>query len=226
MSAEGRRPARKRGKRSVEQLAPEQLAPDMELLAIEERFVTEREAGRNPRLAEYIAAYPQYAADLADFAAEYLDDAASTPLEAGGAQLSVGTRRALDLIFPEVAEKDKARRVAEIRERYHASTPRLIDLVGDRGLTVEALAGALELTPGLVHWLDATPLAPGDVPAALIARLAATLGNPEDQIATALSRGAPNASEHSDFRAALLADAALSARVRAHWLAAMRREGE
>ncbi len=204
--------------------------PDPELLAIEERFVAEHEAGRNPRLADFMAAYPQHRAALAAFATEYLDEADGAPSEAHEAPLSRGTRRAFDLIFADAAGADEGlARVAETRAAYDARAPRLLDLARERGLSVEALAGALDLTPGLVRWLEATPLAQGELAAALIARLAGILAVSGPEVSAALARGYASTGEAdrlADFRAALLADAALPDAARARWFAILDDCGE
>ena len=85
-------------------------APSLDALAIEDQFVAEYRAGREPRLAEYVARFPAHAAELLAFATEFmaglpadaLDAArggARAPLPGDDASLSPGTRRALDVIF-------------------------------------------------------------------------------------------------------------------------------
>jgi hypothetical protein len=101
--------------RSADAKSPEQAA-NIELLAIEEHFVAEHEAGQHPRLSAYLQHYPTHAEALTGFVAEYLSAAAS-PEEAGdvGRVLSPGIQSALDAIF---GAREDERRVAERREGY------------------------------------------------------------------------------------------------------------
>lgn len=79
---------------------------DLEVLAITEEYVAAYRAGQHPRLSDFAARYPTHAAALADFAAQFLEDAAMGEDEpaagdepAGARPLSAGTRRALDALF-------------------------------------------------------------------------------------------------------------------------------
>ncbi len=108
---------------------------ELQLLAVLDRFAGEVEAGAEPRLAVYLERYPQFTAELTDFAAGYLLDAA--PAEAAGTghpsasdaasvaedALSDGSRRALALLFPGAdgdyrASPSALKAVAERRAEY------------------------------------------------------------------------------------------------------------
>ena len=95
---------------------------ELELLAIEEQFIAEHEAGAAPRLATYVKRYPKYAQVLAAFITEYLAPTGTVAEEDGvgdagvtGRPLGAGTQRALDAIF---GTPEENRRVAEQRETY------------------------------------------------------------------------------------------------------------
>lgn len=112
---------------------------DLQLLAVLDRFAREAEVGAAPRLSTYLEQYPQFAAELTDFAADYAftaapaapdgtpDLAASRRTAPARATLSTGSQRALAMLFPEPATDDgeapdagTLRAVAERRAEYVA----------------------------------------------------------------------------------------------------------
>lgn len=98
-----------------------QMDLNLELLAIEQQFVAEYEAGAAPRLATCVLRYPEHAEALTTFVAEYLTPSGGVAEEEAGEEvetrrpLGTGTRRALDAIF---GAQEKERRVAEQPETY------------------------------------------------------------------------------------------------------------
>lgn len=98
------------------ELSPEER--ELQALAIQERFAEEYRAGRNPRLSDYLRAYPDYAASLTNFVARLLDEGAVTEADSAPAPLSFGSRRALDAIFGASSEQSSTRAVAERRASY------------------------------------------------------------------------------------------------------------
>jgi hypothetical protein len=228
----GGNPYRRR-RRSRERQAE---AEELELLAIEERFVAEHRAGQQPRLSAYVAAYPRHGQALAAFVAAYLDEEAG---DAGGepaaAQLSAGTQRALDLLFPLPQPEAGVRewqagvqRVAESPEVYATGPDTgLLAEATARGMTAEALAEALDLTPALVRWLDVTAFTTEEAPAELVRRLARALGVSHEAALAALEAGGGPVELDGAraFRAALMADATLGEERRQRWLAALGEAG-
>lgn len=101
------------------ELSPEER--ELQALAIQERFAAEYRAGRNPRLADYLRAYPEYAGSLADFVARLLDEGEADESDTAPAPLSSGSRRALEAIFGEALNWQAGQAVAETRARYTLS---------------------------------------------------------------------------------------------------------
>lgn len=112
---------------------------ELQLLAVLDRFARDVEAGAVPRLSTYLARYPQFAAELTDFASDYLLTAAPPDTDtdtmpsvaashsevATRAALSPGSKRALARLFPgaggdsgEPAGDDMLKAVAERRADY------------------------------------------------------------------------------------------------------------
>lgn len=94
---------------------------DLQAMAILERFAEEYRAGRNPRLADYLQAYPDFAGSLSEFVAHLLDEGDEAEVDSAPAPLSSGSRRALDAIFREPGGQPAARYVAESPAKYTAS---------------------------------------------------------------------------------------------------------
>lgn len=127
------------------------------LLAVEERFIEELRAGKHPRLADYLRAYPALAEDLIAFASAALPEAtlassAAATFDTPGAalDLSPGTLRALKAIRADSGgqrEPPDALLVAEERGTYAAPELGIEALARSRGISLEALAALVETTP-------------------------------------------------------------------------------
>jgi hypothetical protein len=210
---------------------PDAAAEELELLAIAEQFAAEHAAGANPRLADYLQRYPRHAAELTAFVTALLAEAApqDSSTEPGktvhGVARSPGTVRALARIFPGATHEEPRAAVAETRAAYapggsdETASPGLLALARERGLTPEALAHALHLSPALVYWLDAGGIAGERAPEPLVERLAAVLDLPHEQAIAALGALRAGAPARTALREAVIGDASLSkARLR-EWLA-------
>lgn len=116
------------------ELSPEER--ELRVMAIQQRFAEEYRAGHNPRLADYLRAYPEYAGSLVDFVARLLDEGETPEFESVPAPLSAGSRRALDAIFGPSGEQPPARLVAESRAGYTPNAPlrddRALDQPGEQ----------------------------------------------------------------------------------------------
>lgn len=111
------------------ELSPEER--ELQELAIQEQFAAEYRAGRNPRLADYLRAYPEHAGSLSDFVARLLDEGDVSEGDTAPAPLSSGSRRALDAIFSESSGQSPARTVAERRARYTAPGEKAEESAGE-----------------------------------------------------------------------------------------------
>ena len=212
-------------------------AEELELLAVAEQFAMEYAAGANPRLAVYLQRYPQHAAELAAFVTALLAEggpelsAVGKDGPAGEAALSPGTQRALERIFPAATHEGTQAAVAERRAAYAPGgsgttpSPGVLALARQHGLTPQALAQALHLSPALVRWLDAGGIAGERPPEPLVERLEALLGLPHERVIAALDAsraddvpvtGAP---ARTTLREALIGDASLSKSYLREWLA-------
>ena len=220
-------------------------ARELELLAVLDHFAHEVDAGAEPRLATYLERYPQFAAELAEFASGYLVDARlpdAESVEIAGleasrvkpGELSAGSRRALASLFPDSAshgyralsmpsnavppsEESGLRAVAEQPGEYMTSRAGLVALAARRGLSLEELARLTDLPVEALLWLDARNAA--NAPDALIERLADALGIEPLAVRTAMSSGgdAMPALSGVELAEALLTHPALAAEQRGRW---------
>ena len=210
------------------------------LARIEAQFIEEYDAGKKPSIFQYLQAYPRYAEDLLDLLAVFevesrlLNEAASVSQSgSGGAPTPLaypGRTRSADTL-PHIP--DQERLVAEQREAYRVSAnARTFDIGAQatrRGLSLDDLAVALNLSPALLLWMDATALHARALPTALIDALAAQisvtagdieawLGGRHEASAKRLEAEQPDLLRCDTFAQAVSRDTTLTAQQRAHWL--------
>lgn len=100
------------------ELSPEER--ELQALAIQERFAAEYRAGLQPRLADYLLAYPEHIGPLTDFVARLLNEGPGAEVSSDRAPLSAGTRRALETLFGASVPGSDGQAVAETRANYAA----------------------------------------------------------------------------------------------------------
>ena len=198
-------------------------AAELEVLALAEQFAAELRAGRAPRLSAYLERYPQYAAQLTDFAADLLADEPeeATPGSAPSA-LAPGTVRALDMLFAAEAtdEQTHLARVAEQPAEYVAGRG-LLAAAHAKGISTHALAAATDLSPQLLSLLDTKTVAGTEVPPALVARLGGALGLPPTQVKGLRRRAEAPALPAEGLRELLTTHPSLRDEQRARWRRAL-----
>jgi len=133
-------------------------AQEEDVLRITEQYVAELEAGRQPRLGDYLARYPQYAGAISEFVAYYhaveadlpgealSEQKQGQPLAATLPQLSDSSRvaleRAWERISPrELAPGDVNTTLLAVANRQELSLAQVASEVGLSGDIVEKLIG-------------------------------------------------------------------------------------
>ena len=195
---------------------------ELEVLALAEQFAAELRAGRAPRLSAYLERYPQYAAQLTDFAADLLADEPEAALGSAPTALAPGTVRALDILFAAEATDEQAHlaRVAEQPAEYVAGRG-LLAAAHAKGISTHALAAATDLSPQLLSLLDTKTVAGTEVPPALVARLGGALGLPPTQVKGLPRRAEAPALPAEGLRELLTTHPSLRDEQRARWRRAL-----
>ncbi len=197
-------------------------AAELEVLALAEQFAAELRAGRAPRLSAYLERYPQYAAQLTDFAADLLADEPEAAPGSAPSALAPGTVRALDILFAAEATDEQAHlaRVAEQPAEYVAGRG-LLAAAHAKGISTHALAAATDLSPQLLSLLDTKTVAGTEVPPALVARLGGALGLPPTQVKGLRRRAEAPALPAEGLRELLTTHPSLRDEQRARWRRAL-----
>lgn len=171
----------------------ERRARQFEIDRITARYAEEAESGRNPDPNTYLSQYPQYAAELADFIAQYhlvmadLPEPDETPV----AELSPAFARALAAIR---AREAAAQPVAPPMAAFVS----LEDQAFEVGSTPEALAARVGLTQRLLARLDARAITVTSMPHELFRRLAGALDVSVEAVMAYLGAGAQAAGAFFD----------------------------
>ena len=197
-------------------------AAELEVLALAEQFAAELRAGRAPHLSAYLERYPQYAAQLTDFAADLLADEPEAAPGSAPTALAPGTVRALDILFAAEAtdEQTHLARVAEQPAEYVAGRG-LLAAAHAKGISTHALAAATDLSPQLLSLLDTKTVAGTEVPPALVARLGGALGLPPTQVKGLLRRAEAPPLPAEGLRELLTTHPSLRDEQRARWRRAL-----
>lgn len=136
------------------------------------RYVEEVKSGRKPDLSDYLARYPDYAIELADFIVTYhltlpdLPELDETPV----ATLSPGFARALAAI-----RAQEAQRAEQAAPSAQAAFTSLADRAFDVELDPEQLAERVGVSSSIIARLDARAIQVASIPRELFRRLAETL---------------------------------------------------
>lgn len=166
---------------------------DISLTDVLEGYAAATPAGNDNRiLREWIANYPAFAAELADFAAA----------------------RAIVRHLPEEdLSADEELRLRELAARRLRGAPArnsidsLTRLAEAKGLNKPKFAAALGLSTSLLMYLEKRRLEFATIPKAIIGRISGILGTGEESVAAFLARG-PEPVPQASYKAALMPEEA------------------
>ena len=207
------------------------------LLRITEQYVEEVRAGRTPVLSDYLARYPQYADEIADFVAYYHAFEADVPAETGAIPaLSEEFRIAIDSAYERVLGSESA---------PTNKMQTLLVTASKERLTLSQLASKLGLSIDIAAKLEQRKIKPSSLPGELYTRLSGALQEslgalqayfevpleqvvPMQQVAEAqaayqVEREAGRQAQ--SFREALEESEQLSEEQKRDWYKALKREG-
>jgi hypothetical protein len=199
--------------------------PEEEILRITAQFVAEREAGRKPRLEEYVRRYPQYVDDITDFVTYYYAVEAGLPTDTASVpSLSVGSRAALDVAWE------------RIDTPFAGGAVSLATLARRQRYTLARLAATLDLSTDIVEQLARRQIEPATLPGELVQRMSQVLAQSAGVVRQAL--GLPELpstpflaearavyrSGLPSFREAIASSPHLSALQKRHWQTALEDE--
>jgi hypothetical protein len=140
--------------------------PEERLLHITAQYISELQAGKQPRLSEYLARYPQYAEAIADFVAYYHLVETQAPDDLTPAPALSETSRSILQSF----------QVAEPATAYSALPTTLLAGPDHRRLTLSQIAHTINLSTDIILLLEHRSIDPTTIPDTLISRLAAVSG--------------------------------------------------
>ena len=207
------------------------------LLRITAQYVTELQAGCQPKLSEYIARYPHYAHELADFVTYYHAVELQTPTEPAllsspSEEFHIAIESAWQRISPTMTPSSK-------------SVASLLQTAKKRRLSPSRLAQRLELSTDIVTKLEQHKIVSSSIPTVLIHRLAETLQQPLDAIQAYLASSdvqpaqklrvaespgvyaghASSAEQLQNFRQALEESTQMTGEQKAMWYEILKSEG-
>jgi hypothetical protein len=137
------------------------------LLAITTRYLADVQAGHSPRLSDYLARYPRYAAEIADFVAYY--HACEEPLlfPPWASAETAFPQGMPNLVYSRPTRPDMPQTITS-----------LLTTVSGQQLTITCLAMRLELSEEIAALLEQRAIAPASIPQTLYLKLAALLQLP------------------------------------------------
>ena len=140
------------------------------VLRITAQYVEEIRAGHQPKLSDYLARYPQYAGEIADFVAYYHTVEVDLPGETSiTSPLAENFRIAIGSARKRVLQADA--------QSTHKLTTLLVTLNNQR-LTPGQLADKIGLSVDIVAKLEQRKIAASSIPKEMYKRLAETLQQP------------------------------------------------
>jgi len=160
-------------------------AQEEEVLRITARYVAELQAGRQPRLGDYLARYPQYAEAISEFVAYYYAVEADLPGEALSEQdqalasslphLSDSSRMALERAWARISPRELA--------PGNISTT-LLAVASRQGLSLSQVASEIGLSDDIVERLLSVhpTIKAATIPQEVFRQLARVLYQPLDAI--------------------------------------------
>jgi hypothetical protein len=159
------------------------------VLRITANYVAEVQAGHAPRLADYLARYPQYADAITEFVAYYHAVEADLPEDAvaprfivGVPQLSEGSSTALKHAWTRIQESCSPPIYRGGRAPAGQFTS-LLTIASKRHLSLSELAVKTSLSQDIIEKLERRMIAVSTLPQELLRRFATLLEQPSDVIA-------------------------------------------
>src|SRR2546421_8167880 len=140
------------------------------ILRITAQYVDEVRAGQRPKVSDYLARYPQYASEIADFVAYYHtvevdlpgETSITTPL-AENYRIAIGSAR---------------KRVLQAEDQSTHKVTTLLVTLNNQHLTPGRLADKLGLSVDIVAKLEQRKIAASSIPKEMYKRLAEALQQP------------------------------------------------
>lgn len=155
------------------------------VLRITARYVAELQAGKQPRLSDYLARYPQYADAISEFVAYYHAVEADVPGEpANMSTLSEVSQVALQRALDGVSQPVGVPLVATLAAEGQGRRPTLLEIAQKQQLTLLQLVAALDLSTDIAAMLVGIPtvgtrlIEPSTIPQEVLRRLARILQQP------------------------------------------------
>src|SRR5438105_6083786 len=140
------------------------------ILRITAQYVDEVRAGQRPKVSDYLARYPQYASEIADFVAYYHTVEVDLPGETSiTSPLAENYRIAIGSARKRVLQ-------AEAQSTHKVTT--LLVTLNNQHLTPGRLADKLSLSVDIVAKLEQRKIAASSIPKEMYKRLAETLQQP------------------------------------------------
>ena len=140
------------------------------ILRITAQYVDEVRAGQRPKVSDYLARYPQYAGEIADFVAYYHTVEVDLPGET-----SITTPLAEDF---RIAIGSARKRVLQAEAQSTHKLTTLLVTLNNQHLTPGRLADKLGLSVDIVAKLEQRKIAASSIPKEMYKRLAETLQQP------------------------------------------------
>lgn len=205
-------------------------AHEEEIMRIIAQFVAEQEAGRRPRLEEYVRRYPQYVDEIADFVTYYYAVEAGLPTDTTSVpSLTAGSRAALDLAW------------GRVNTPLPGESVTLAGLAARQRYSLARLATVLDLSVDIVERLAGGQIDPNTIPREVLLRLTRVLSQSIGMVRQALglfdvpstpmlaeeraSYALSPQSSLPSFREAIAASSQLSLTQKKNWQALLEREG-
>ena len=203
------------------------------VLRITARYVEEVQAGHQPNVSDYLARYPQYAGEIADFVAYYQAIEVDVPYEANMMPaLSEKFHIAIDSAWERIVQAESG------------STTKLTTLLiteSKQRLTLSRLAKKIGLTVDIVTKLEQRKIKASSIPRELLNRLAEVLQHPLSAIQAYFeSLREPASNQHQvaeaqsvyqmeeqsqSFRKAIEESVQLSGEKKRAWIEILKQEG-
>lgn len=214
---------------------------DEVVLRITARYVEEVRAGREPRLSDYLARYPQYAEAITDFVVYYHALESQTPPAPAQSMLPPLSERS------QAAMQRALKRLSVSADTLHAASGSgqnsLLWQANRPGITLTWLAGETDLSLDILRKLEMRAILAATIPYEVVRRVALALRQPlsivlislgsreQDRAARGVAETAatyqsqPGEEGGESFRQAIENSAELTDRQRAEWLSLLEQEG-
>lgn len=157
----------------------EQALREDALDSITAQYANEYHVGKSPKVEDYVRRYPDYAAELIEFALHFHAVTAHLPpvAEARASALSPAAQRVLAKARQSASAPATETRILSLAKSAKAA-----------GLSMSKLGATVGLNMVLVGKLDLRAVTPGDIPRELIKRLADALQTPVEAVSAYLGK--------------------------------------